>query len=308
MDGAAIPGGRNARYFVLTHWVLHEWVGRESPFTFVTDGIDSVLAQARAVARDKDVGDRRRRQHDPAVPGHRAGGRAAAARGAGAAPRSQGLSDIFGNQIIELERIRVVGSPMPPTCSSLSAADRFQRRAPSPERPPNVTLNTTSVAGRTADRRGCLFNAERDAIQGLRLPGPIAQRGSGRDAVPGTGASGGVWLVFFGSGRGGHPDRTGKVTQVGRRVPTGIELYGVVGLSLLRMLEVDRLPVGRVPESDRAPSAAVRYLHGHPGRCGKGVAVALLVPGERQLVAPRQATGATTHPGSLTCQRKDPAW
>jgi len=37
---------------VLTHWVLHEWVGRESPFTFVTDGIDSVLAQARAVARD----------------------------------------------------------------------------------------------------------------------------------------------------------------------------------------------------------------------------------------------------------------
>ncbi len=54
--GGNPPGGPNARYFVLTHSVPREWAGRQSPFTFVTDGIDSALAQARAVAGDKDVG------------------------------------------------------------------------------------------------------------------------------------------------------------------------------------------------------------------------------------------------------------
>ncbi len=111
-------------------------------------------------------GDRRRRQRDPAVPGHRAGGRAAAARGTGAAPRPQGaVRHSSATRSSSWSASASSGRLMPPTCSSLSAADRFQPRAPRPERAPNVTLNTTSVAGRTADRRGCLFNAERDAIQ-----------------------------------------------------------------------------------------------------------------------------------------------
>ncbi|HYB18553.1 MAG TPA: dihydrofolate reductase family protein [Streptosporangiaceae bacterium] len=54
--GGNPPGGPDARYFVLTHSVPPEWEGHASPFTFVTDGIDSALAQARAVAGDKDVG------------------------------------------------------------------------------------------------------------------------------------------------------------------------------------------------------------------------------------------------------------
>jgi len=54
--GGSPPGGPNARYFVLTHSVPREWDRPDSPFTFVTDGIESALAQARAVAGDKDVG------------------------------------------------------------------------------------------------------------------------------------------------------------------------------------------------------------------------------------------------------------
>lgn len=54
--GGDPPGGRDARYFVLTHSVPPEWARPDSPFTFVTDGIESALEQARAVAGDKDVG------------------------------------------------------------------------------------------------------------------------------------------------------------------------------------------------------------------------------------------------------------
>jgi dihydrofolate reductase len=54
--GGNPPGGPNARYFVLTHSVPSQWSGPDSPFTFVTDGIHSALAQARAAAGDKDVG------------------------------------------------------------------------------------------------------------------------------------------------------------------------------------------------------------------------------------------------------------
>ena len=54
--GGHPPGGPDARYFVLTHSVPPEWADRTSPFTFVTDGIESALAQARAAAGDKDVG------------------------------------------------------------------------------------------------------------------------------------------------------------------------------------------------------------------------------------------------------------
>jgi dihydrofolate reductase len=42
--------------FVVTHSVPQEWVYQGSPFTFVTDGPESAVAQAKAVAGDKDVG------------------------------------------------------------------------------------------------------------------------------------------------------------------------------------------------------------------------------------------------------------
>ena len=41
--------------FVVTHTVPQEWVYEGSPFTFVTDGLESALEQAKAVAADKDV-------------------------------------------------------------------------------------------------------------------------------------------------------------------------------------------------------------------------------------------------------------
>ena len=42
--------------FVVTHAVPQEWDYERSPFTFVTDGLESAVEQARAVAGDKDVG------------------------------------------------------------------------------------------------------------------------------------------------------------------------------------------------------------------------------------------------------------
>jgi dihydrofolate reductase len=42
--------------FVLTHTVPQEWVYEGSPFTFVTDGPESAVEQAKAVAGEKDVG------------------------------------------------------------------------------------------------------------------------------------------------------------------------------------------------------------------------------------------------------------
>ena len=41
--------------FVVTHTVPEEWVYEGSPFTFVTDGVESAVEQARAVAGDKNV-------------------------------------------------------------------------------------------------------------------------------------------------------------------------------------------------------------------------------------------------------------
>jgi dihydrofolate reductase len=41
--------------FVVTHTVPQEWVYEGSPFTSVTDGVESAVEQARAVAGDKDV-------------------------------------------------------------------------------------------------------------------------------------------------------------------------------------------------------------------------------------------------------------
>jgi dihydrofolate reductase len=42
--------------FVVSSSVPSAWVYEGSPFTFVTDGLESALAQAKAVAGDKDVG------------------------------------------------------------------------------------------------------------------------------------------------------------------------------------------------------------------------------------------------------------
>jgi dihydrofolate reductase len=42
--------------FVVTSSVPQAWVYEGSPFTFVTDGLESALEQAQAVAGDKDVG------------------------------------------------------------------------------------------------------------------------------------------------------------------------------------------------------------------------------------------------------------
>ena len=42
--------------FVVSHTVPQEWVYEGSPFTFVTDGLESAVEQAKAVAGDKDVG------------------------------------------------------------------------------------------------------------------------------------------------------------------------------------------------------------------------------------------------------------
>src|SRR5688572_33053052 len=46
----------NVPVFVVSHTVPQEWVYEGSPFTFVTDGLESALEQAKAVAGDKDVG------------------------------------------------------------------------------------------------------------------------------------------------------------------------------------------------------------------------------------------------------------
>jgi dihydrofolate reductase len=52
-------GGRHpldVPVFVVSHTVSQEWVYEGSPFTFVTDGLESSLEQAKAVAGEKDVG------------------------------------------------------------------------------------------------------------------------------------------------------------------------------------------------------------------------------------------------------------
>ena len=42
--------------FIVTHRIPQEWVRDGSPFTFVTDGVASAIAQARQAAGDQDVG------------------------------------------------------------------------------------------------------------------------------------------------------------------------------------------------------------------------------------------------------------
>ncbi|MCL4249245.1 MAG: dihydrofolate reductase family protein [Anaerolineae bacterium] len=59
-DVAGAWGGKhplNVPIVVLTHHPPQEWVSKPgSPFTFVTDGIESAVAKAKAIAGDKNVG------------------------------------------------------------------------------------------------------------------------------------------------------------------------------------------------------------------------------------------------------------
>ena len=53
--GGNPPGGVDAKYFVVTHTVPQEWVRPGSPFTFVTDGVESAIEKAKQAAGDKNV-------------------------------------------------------------------------------------------------------------------------------------------------------------------------------------------------------------------------------------------------------------
>jgi len=67
--GAVVTGRRNfeianawggspplgVAHFVVTHRVPQEWVKEGSPFTFVTDGVESAVEKAKRAAGDKDV-------------------------------------------------------------------------------------------------------------------------------------------------------------------------------------------------------------------------------------------------------------
>src|SRR6201996_2075075 len=109
--GGNPPGGKDARYFVLTHTVPAEWSGPDSPFTFVTTGIEDALAQARAVAGSKDVGIG---GGADVIQQYLAAGLVEELRlhlapvllGAG-----KRLFESLGDRTIELERTRVVESP-----------------------------------------------------------------------------------------------------------------------------------------------------------------------------------------------------
>jgi dihydrofolate reductase len=57
-DDAGAWGGRDpygVPSFIVSHSVPEEWSGPDSPFTFVTDGIESAIARAKAAAGDRDV-------------------------------------------------------------------------------------------------------------------------------------------------------------------------------------------------------------------------------------------------------------
>lgn len=53
--GGNPPGGPDAKYFIVTHSVPQEWANDGSPFTFVTDGIESAIEKAKKAAGDRHV-------------------------------------------------------------------------------------------------------------------------------------------------------------------------------------------------------------------------------------------------------------
>lgn len=51
-------GGRhplNVPVFVVTHNPPQDWINKDTPFTFVSDGVESAIAQAKKVAGDKSI-------------------------------------------------------------------------------------------------------------------------------------------------------------------------------------------------------------------------------------------------------------
>jgi dihydrofolate reductase len=57
-DIARAWGGRHpldVPVVVVTHTIPQEWAGKDSVFTFVSDGVESAIAQARQIAGDKNV-------------------------------------------------------------------------------------------------------------------------------------------------------------------------------------------------------------------------------------------------------------
>jgi len=58
-DVAGAWGGKhpmNVPVVVVTHTVPQEWAKEGSPFTFVTDGVESAIEKARKIAGDKNIG------------------------------------------------------------------------------------------------------------------------------------------------------------------------------------------------------------------------------------------------------------
>jgi dihydrofolate reductase len=58
-DVASAWGGKHPMgvpVVVVTHTVPQEWVYEGSPFTFVTDGVESAIGKARVIAGDKNIG------------------------------------------------------------------------------------------------------------------------------------------------------------------------------------------------------------------------------------------------------------
>ena len=53
--GGNPPGGADAPHFVVTHTIPQEWIKPGSPFTFVTDGVESAVRQAKDAAGNKNV-------------------------------------------------------------------------------------------------------------------------------------------------------------------------------------------------------------------------------------------------------------
>lgn len=53
--GGTPPGGADAPHFVVTHTVPQEWVKPGLPFTFITDGVESAIEQAKNAAGGKNV-------------------------------------------------------------------------------------------------------------------------------------------------------------------------------------------------------------------------------------------------------------
>jgi dihydrofolate reductase len=53
--GGNPPGGKDEPHFVVTHTVPEEWVKPGSPFTFVTDGVESAVEKAKKAAGSKNV-------------------------------------------------------------------------------------------------------------------------------------------------------------------------------------------------------------------------------------------------------------